>query len=246
MADPTPLADLVVNHRYWLGRARGMLDQSIRGRDEAAGRLTSGVGWLWTVYTGAALVGVALGNQPLPGWTLAVLIAPALLLVAAYGIAVWAGLPLDVAFDPRVVEEVKQVHEQATTEKQRRLRLAGLAAGLGALAVLAAVVVTAVVSTDPPGPSLAAALHQQSNGQRVVLIEGRFPSATAVTLTVTADQGSGGPVAHLAVADKEGLVRTSIPVGSGGQNWRVKAAWMGRQQQWSLSTPAVDPAGPSP
>lgn len=45
-----------------------------------------------------------------------------------------------MAFDPRVVEEIYQVREQATKVKQQRLRRAGLAAGLGALAVLAALV----------------------------------------------------------------------------------------------------------
>ncbi len=246
MAEPTPLQDLLVNDRYWLGRARGMLDQSIRGRDEAAARLTSGVGWLWTVYTGATLVSVALGKEPLPGWVLGVLVAPALLLVAAYTLATWAALPVEVAFDPRVVEEVQQVHEQATRVKQRRLRLAGVSAALGALAVVTAVVVTATVRSGPSDPSLTAALHRQPNGRRVVLVEGRFPLGTAVTLMVTADHGTGGPVAQLVTADKAGLIRASIPVSPDGQKWRVQAAWSDRQQRWTLTIPAADPAVPTP
>src|SRR6266545_3372917 len=201
MAEPTPLQDLLVNDRYWLGRARGMLDQSIRGRDEAAARLTSGVGWLWTVYTGATLVSVALGKEPLPGWVLGVLVAPALLLVAAYTLATWAALP---------------------------------------------VVVTATVRSGPSDPSLTAALHRQPNGRRVVLVEGRFPLGTAVTLMVTADHGTGGPVAQLVTADKAGLIRASIPVSPDGQKWRVQAAWSDRQQRWTLTIPAADPAVPTP
>jgi hypothetical protein len=246
MAEPTPLGDLLVNDRYWLGRARGMLDQSIRGRDEAAARLTSGVGWLWTIYTGAALVGVALGKQPLPSWVVGVLVAPALLLVAAYALATWASLPVEVAFDPRVVEEIRDVHVHATRVKQRRLRLAGLATGLGAVAVLAAVVATATVRPGPPNPSLAAALHRQPDGGRLVLVEGRFPPATAVTLTVTAEQGGGGSINQLATADNAGLVHRSVPVSSAGQWWRVQAAWTDRQQRWMLTTLATDPAGPAP
>jgi hypothetical protein len=91
----------------WLGRARSMLDQSIRGRDEAAARLTNGIGWLWTVYTGAALAGVVLLDRPLPGRTVGVLVAPALLLVVAYTLATWAALPVEVGLDPRVVEEIR-------------------------------------------------------------------------------------------------------------------------------------------
>jgi hypothetical protein len=242
MGEPTPLQDLLVNDRYWLGRARGMLDQSIRGRDEAAARLSSGVGWLWTVYTGAALVGVALADRPLPGWVVGMLVAPALLLVAAYGLATWAALPVEVAFDPRVVQEIRRVHVRATQVKQRRLRLAGVAAGLGALAVVAAVVVTATVRGSPPGPWLSAVVDRQPGDQRVVLVEGRMLPGTPVTVTVTADeQGRRGPVARLVVADTVGEVHATIPVSSAG-GWRVQAAWSDREERWTLTIPAADPA----
>jgi hypothetical protein len=246
MGEPIPLHDLMVNDRYWLGRARGMLDQSIRGRDEAAGRLASAVGWLWTVYTGAVLVGVALRGQILPGWAVGMLVAPALLLVAAYGLAVWAGLPLDVAFDPRVVEEVQQVHEQATREKQRRLRLAGMAAALGALAVLAAVAVTAIVRAGPAGPSLTAVVDRPPNSRPMVLVTGRMPAGTPVTVTVTATHGGVAPVIRLLVADPAGLVHAELPVPPGGRAYRVQAAWPDRHQHWTLTIPATDPAPPAP
>jgi hypothetical protein len=241
VGEPTPLQDLVVNDRYWLGRARGMLDQSIRGRDEAAARLIGGIGWLWTVYTGAALVGVAVRNHPLPGWAVAVLVAPALLLVAAYVLATWAGLPLEVAFDPRVIEEIKDVHARASREKQRRLRLAAVAAGLGAAAVLAAVVATATVRGEPTSPSLAATVERQPGGQRVVLVAGRVPAGTAVTLTVTAGQGGASPVARLVVADESGEVHATIPVSSAGHGYQVQAAWADGRRRWTLTTPAADP-----
>jgi hypothetical protein len=245
MGEPTPLADVLVNDRYWLGRARGMLDQAIRGRDEAAVRLASGVGWLWTVYTGAALVGVALRNQPLPGWAVGVLLAPALLLVAAYGLAVWAMLPVEVAFDPRVVQQIQEAHVHASGVKRQRLRLAGLAAGLGALAVVAAVAATATVHADPPRPSLAAVVDRQSADHVVVLITGRMPPSAAVTVTVTPTQSGGtGRVARLLVADPAGQIHAEVPVPPGGRGYRVQAAWPDRGQHWTLTTTATDPTPP--
>jgi hypothetical protein len=238
MGEPTPLQDLVVNDRYWLGRARGMLDQAIRGRDEAAARLTSGVGWLWTVYTGAALVGVALGREPLPGWAVGVLVAPALLLVVAYALATWAALPVEVGFDPRVVEEIRQVHVHATRVKQRRLLVAGLAAGLGALAVVVAAAATATVQSSPPGPSLAAVVDQQPDGRRVVLVEGRVPPGTPVKVTVTAERGAYS-VVRLVVADAAGLLHAEILATAAARGYRVQAAWTDRQQRWTLATPAA-------
>jgi hypothetical protein len=244
VGEPTPLQDLVVNDRYWLGRARGMLDQAIRGRDDAAARLASGVGWLWTVYTGAAFVGAALAERPLPGWAVGLLAAPALLLVAAYGLAVWAMLPVEVRFDPRVVQQIQQAHVHASGVKQQRLWWAGLAAGLGALAVVAAVVATATVRAGPAGPSLAAVVDRQPAGQAVVLVTGRMPPAAPVTVTVTSTQPGAGRVARLLVADPAGHVHAEIPVPSGRQGYRVQAAWSDRSQQWTLTTPATDPTPP--
>src|SRR6266536_3036291 len=103
VAEPTPLEDLVVNDRYWLGRGREMVTASIRGRDEAAGRLGTAVGWFWTVYTTAALVGVALTDR-LPTAVALLLGLPAVLLVAAYALVVWAHTPIGTSFDPRVPE----------------------------------------------------------------------------------------------------------------------------------------------
>jgi hypothetical protein len=244
MGEPTPLADLVVNDRYWLGRARGMLDQAIRGRDDAAAKLASGVGWLWTVYTGAALVGVALRTQPLPDWAAGVLVAPALLLVAAYGLAVRAMLPIEVAFDPRVVQQIQAVHAHASEVKQRRLRLAGLVAGLGAVAVVAAVVVTATVRAAPSGWELAAVVDRQSSGQAVVLVTAQMPPNSAVTVTVTPTEGGAARVARLVVAEPTGQVHAELPVSPGGPGYRVQAAWSDRAQQWTLTTSATDPTPP--
>jgi hypothetical protein len=247
MAEPTPLGDLLVSDRYWLGRARGMLDQSIRGRDEAAARLTSGVGWLWTVYTGAALVGVALGKQPLPSWAVGALVAPALLLVAAYALATWASLPVEVAFDPRVIEEIRDVHVHASGVKQQRLWWAGAAAGLGALAVVAAVVATATVHAAPPGPALAAVVDRQRASQAVVLATARVPAGAPVKVTVTSTQpGGAGRVVRLLVADPAGQVHAEVPVPPGRRGYRVQAAWSDRGQQWTLTTPATDPNPPGP
>jgi hypothetical protein len=67
---------------------------SIRGRDEAASRLATAIGWFWTVYTAAALVGIALADRVLPAWMAVLLALPAVLLVAAYALVIWALNPI--------------------------------------------------------------------------------------------------------------------------------------------------------
>ena len=133
----------MVNDRYWLARGRGMIDQAVKARDDAAAHLVTGVGWLWTVYTGAALIGVALADRSLEGWRLGLLALPGVLLVVAYGLAVWALWPVAVVFDPRVVEEIQAAHLHAAEVKRRRVGLAGVTAALGAVALVAAVLATA-------------------------------------------------------------------------------------------------------
>jgi hypothetical protein len=174
-----------------------------------------------------------------------VLAAPALLLVAAYGLAVWAMLPIEVAFDPRVVQQIQQSHVHASGVKQQRLRLAGLAAGLGALAVVAAVVATATVHAGLPGPALAAVVDRQPAGQSVVLVTARVPPGATVTVTVTPAQPSGVErVARLLVADPAGQIHAELPVPPGGRGYRVQAAWSDHGQQWTLITPATNPTPP--
>jgi hypothetical protein len=159
MGEPTPLQDLMVNDRYWLGRARGMVDLAVKARDEAAGRLVTGVGWLWTVYTGAALVGVALADRSLAGWRLGLLVMPGVLLVVSYGLAMWALWPVAVAFDPRVVQEIQAAHLHAGEVKRRRVWLAGVTAAVGAVAVVAAILATATAPATSAGGRLPRSLN---------------------------------------------------------------------------------------
>jgi hypothetical protein len=242
VAEPTPLQDLVVNDRYWPGRARGMVDQA---RDDTAARLVAGVGWLWTVYTGAALVGVALANRPVAGWRVAVLGLPGVVLVAAYGLGVWALWPVAVGFDPRVVQEIQAAHAHAAAVKRRRVRLAGVTAGVGAAGVVAAILATATIPAAPAGPQIAAVAEPRPGGGVVVLVGGVLPGAAgrAVTVTVTPEHGS--PVMMLEVADTSGRVEVGVPLaGSVGAGDRVRVAWADGKQAWTLTLP-VTPA-PSP
>ena len=229
----------MVNDRYWLQRARTILDQSIRGRDEAAARLASGIGWLWTVYTGAALVGVALTGRPLSIVTVALIALPVASLVAAYGLAVWAGLPLDVAFDPRVIEEIEEVHTNATREKQKRLRRAALAAAVSALTVIVAIAATAAVREGPPNPSLTATVQHQEDGEVAVLIQGQFPHDQPVTLTAASSPAGGTTLASiLVVANATGVLRVTLPV-PGSDNYYIRAEWTQDRYDWSLTTRAA-------
>jgi hypothetical protein len=234
VADPTPLEDLVVNDRYWLARAREMVTVSIRARDEAAGRLATAIGWFWTVYTAAALVGVSLTGGSLPRLLGGLLALPVFLLVLAYALVVWAMTPIGTTFDPRVPEEIAAAHSRGSRTKQRRLAVATGVTLAAALAVAAAVAAAATIRAET-SPSLHAT---RSTGERpaqdVVLVRGRFPPGQAVTLVVTPQAGKGSPVKQLEIAGQDGVVRVSIPVPAGG-GYDVAASWTDASGRWSLS-----------
>jgi hypothetical protein len=223
VAEPTPLEDLVVNDRYWLARAREMITASIRGRDEAAGRLGTAVGWFWTVYTTAALVGVALTNRRLPA-------AVAVLLVAAYALVVWAQTPIGISFDPRVPEQIARAHQAASCAKQRRLIAATACTLAAALAVAGAVTATALTSPAPAAALHAA--HTTRGGRHLIAIRAQLAATEPVTLTVT-PQGAQ-PLTLLETSDRDGVLHASVPVPAAA-SYQVSATWTDNDTYWQLT-----------
>lgn len=137
------VSDVMVGDQFWLHRAQTMVEGSVDRPDAAAGRLTSAVAWFWSVYAGATVVGVAAGEREYSTFKAVVLASPAVLLVVAYGAALWATLPTRVAFDPRSPAEVQAAHEYISKQKHVRLTIALVltlvaATGVGLSVALAA------------------------------------------------------------------------------------------------------------
>jgi hypothetical protein len=230
VAEPTPLEDLVVNDRYWLGRGREMVTASIRGRDEAAGRLSTAVGWFWTVYTTAALVGVAFTNRRLPAAVALLLALPAVLLVAAYALVMWAQTPIGTSFDPRVPEQIALAHQAASRAKQRRLIAATACTLAAALAVGGAVTATAL--TGPAPVAGLYATHSIQGGRDLIAIRAQLAATEPVTLTLT-PQGAQ-PLTLLETSDRDGVLHASVPVPA-ARSYQVSATWTDNNTRWQLA-----------
>jgi hypothetical protein len=126
-----------------------MVEGAVDRPDAAAVRLTSAIAWFWSVYSGAALVGVALGQRQYAALQAIALSCPAVLLVVAYGAALWATLPVNVSFDPRSPVEVQAAHEFISRAKHARLTVAVVFTFLAAVGVALALVVVATSSAPP-------------------------------------------------------------------------------------------------
>src|SRR5215207_8225332 len=118
MPDETALSDLVVNDRYWLRWARDYVSGALAARQNASEKLTSAISWFWSVYTGLAIAAVAFSSKELTTLNILIVFAPTVFLVLAYISAIWAGIPLSIAFDPRSPDKIKLAYKEVLESKR--------------------------------------------------------------------------------------------------------------------------------
>ena len=235
MADPTPLVDLVVNDRYWLGWARKSIDASHDKRQTAGEKLVAAVAWFWTVYTAVALVGVSLTDRDLPTPAVAVVFLPTLVLVVAYLCATLALLPVDIAFDARRPRAAEAAHTQVMAKKKTRLRWALFFTALGGVTVVLAGAVLAAAESAPADPGFVADLETTTGGS-VLLVAGDFPKVDKVTFRVEPTEPKDGAQSTsflVRVEDDEVEGRQSL-TGS-AKSWKVTAVWTAEKVDHTMS-----------
>lgn len=136
-ADPeSPLVD----DFFWLRRAGDLVTGGSELRTEAARQLMSALTWLWTVYTGAAVISAARSHADAHPLQAIVLAFPSVTLVVAYMAAVFAFMPVTVEFDPRDPEEVRVSYATALHRGFTRLKLALTLTAASALAIAGAII----------------------------------------------------------------------------------------------------------
>lgn len=99
MPDDSDPEIAIVDDRYWLRRAQEILSATPGRLDATATQLTTAIGWFWSVYTAAALVGGRISARNLSVTRAIALAIPVILLMAAYCAAMWAGVPTELRMD---------------------------------------------------------------------------------------------------------------------------------------------------
>jgi hypothetical protein len=143
MTDNVDPGEDLVDDLFWLRRAGEMVRGASTLRSEAANRLMNALAWLWTVYTGAAVIAGS-GHGTTSRVDALVLALPSLTIVAAYAAAMYAYLPMTLDFDPRSPSAVREAYGRAVERGWRRVRVALAFAGLAALTLGAAIAVVTV------------------------------------------------------------------------------------------------------
>lgn len=139
-AKADPAADALVDDVFWLRRAGDLVVGGATLRADAAKQWMTALAWLWTVYTGAAVLSTIRVQKT--GLLRALLLAaPSVTIVIAYAAAVYAYLPLTLSFHPRDPQDVRAACTAAVSRGWRRLRVA---LGLAAVSLAAAITAVAV------------------------------------------------------------------------------------------------------
>lgn len=139
-AKADPAADALVDDVFWLRRAGDLVVGGATLRADAAKQWMTALAWLWTVYTGAAVLSTIRVQKT--GLLQALLLAaPSVTIVIAYAAAVYAYLPLTLSFHPRDPQDVRAACTAAVSRGWRRLRVA---LGLAAVSLAAAITAVAV------------------------------------------------------------------------------------------------------
>jgi predicted histidine transporter YuiF (NhaC family) len=134
------LEDVILGDRYWLARAKSMADSAITAREEAAGRIVTGVAFFWTIYSTVVVASLAVSQRASATLTIALTI-PAAVMVVAYLVALIVIYPVDVQFDPRSPTDIERAYKYALQRKCQRLRAAVFCTSIAGVAVLMAILV---------------------------------------------------------------------------------------------------------
>lgn len=133
----------LIDAQFWTDWLADYVTGAIERREAAAGRLVTGIGFFWGVYTATALVGISLaGRAALHRWQVWIILAPIGSLSLSYLFALWSLNPI-VGKIQQTGKEAEQLWRKILTLKLQRLRIAsGLLLVSVALILAAAYIVS--------------------------------------------------------------------------------------------------------
>lgn len=215
---PRPLID----DGFWFERSKDMVQGASTKRTEASGKLQTTIGWFWTIYAAAAVVGVSFSEKDFELWTSLLIVLPIPFLVAGYWLAGWAQIPINVQFDPRAPDEIKAAHEFSAKEKRQRLNWATIASLLGAGAVVIAILTASLVEPDPNKSAGFTAVFDKDGARAGLVIGGDFPAGAKVVVTATPTGGT--TVRRAFVTPSSGVLERTVTVPI-AESYEVTATW---------------------
>lgn len=147
LSDTNRVIKPLIDDDYWFRYSEQLVEAAHDTHEKAASRLQTLITWLWTIYTGAATVGLVLSEKHLAVLPTIIIASGSASLVIVYWATVWVQQPVTVEFDPRSPTEIKEAHEQGIRTKDFRLNVTLLLSVLAAVMVSIGLVVSSVSET---------------------------------------------------------------------------------------------------
>lgn len=236
IAPPRPLID----DAFWFELSKELVQGADKARNEAASKLQTTVGWFWTVYTAAAVAGVALTDKDLPGWSIALIVLPVPALLCGYWLAGWTQVPVDIKFDPRMPDVIMEAHQHAGKVKRHRLIAATIVSGVAAALVAVAVVAAALAEPASSDNGFSASFDRDALKTQIAL-GGSFPPGGKVVITVTP---AGGTLRRYVYVTKDGDLDKTFAVVVAA-SYEVAASWTEEKVGQYTLTKTVEGEKPS-
>lgn len=216
-----------ITEQFWFDFSKTLVENSASKLDEAAGKIQTMLGWLWTIYTASATIGLALTKLSYPMYVNIMIALPSLFLIAGYWCAVWTQMPKrEYEFEPRAPEEIKDIYTEMVTTKYFRLKRTLLLSFTAAILVAVALIL-ASFSKLPATNTFEATVNLQ-DGHDTISFTGRFEPDTNILINITPfdDEGISGTVVEMPyLTDSSGELQVSIALETLAPKYNVTACW---------------------
>lgn len=199
-----------VDDQFWFEHSKSLVSNAVSKRDEATQRIQSLTAWLWTIYTASVTVGVSKLHFSTTE-TIQVLI-PIPSLLAVYWIAAYAQMPVNLTFDPRSPDEIRQAYVGVVKKKGTLIWWAMFISLISVLFLVNAIkVVSSASNLSRQGTRFSSF---ELRGVRYLALDAQLDGSTPVQLEVrpVKAESPGARVLQTAVTDSNGRIQMTVPI----------------------------------
>jgi hypothetical protein len=226
MGDPG-IVPPTLDDKYWFNYSKELVDKAIASRNEQAARFVTLVGWLWTIYTASAAVGLTLGKENLTLGPKLFIALPSFILIIAYWLAVRAQTPPNIEFDPQSPQQIRTAYANGVRQKKNLLGWAHFSSLVGGIAVGVALI-TASVCKPAEKPMARSEFNAEKKGALLTAWgRGIDCKDTIAIRLLSKDSGSAKPLTKIVLCAANGEFGTQFDLEPGSQ-WKgalVEIKW---------------------
>lgn len=224
-----------INDSYWFEFSKKLMDESIKLRDTAAGKLQTLVIWLWGIYTAYAAIGFGLTDKKVDILYVILIAAASAFLIAVYWGTIWIQMPAwTEGFDPRSPTEIADLHGDIIKIKDRRTKITLFLSIVAAISVSIALITASFskgevsVSEVKISPGFSTKISAD-NDRFFLALNANIGDTSEVLVLITPISEKSDSIKNFRFIYKpteNGLIQTSIPLENKFEKLNIKLKWI--------------------